>query len=173
MDRRTALGAGAIVIGAASLGYALFAKVSDEELIADLLNELARTVSFSEPIGNVVFHGSRLSERFQELMTERVDIRISEVQSALPNRALPNERGKLGLAAAHTLSRYGSLDVSLSINTLRIEGDSASCKATATLIALEQGAPRRDTRPVDFTLIKDDGSWRIQAARVRAPSDDS
>ena len=169
MNRRTALGAGAIVAGTASLGYALFAKTSDVELIAEVLNELARAVSFSEPIGNVIFHGSRLSEKFQELMTERVDISISEVHPALPNMALPNQPGKLGLAAAHALSRYGALDVSLSIDALRIDGDSASCEATATVVALEHSAPRRDTRPVDFTLTKDDGSWRIQAARVRAP----
>src|SRR5690606_2113175 len=103
-----ALGAGAIVIGTASLGYALFSQVSDEELIAEVLNELARSVSFSEPIGNVVFYGARLSERFEDLLTETVNIRISEV-----NASLPRERNKLALAAAQVLSRYGSLDASI------------------------------------------------------------
>lgn len=156
MDRRTALGAGAIVIGTASLGYALFSQVSDEELIAEVLNELARSVSFSEPIGNVVFYGARLSERFEDLLTETVNIRISEV-----NASLPRERNKLALAAAQVLSRYGSLDASISIDTLNITDGSAQCRSTATVIALEHGSPTRTRRAVDFTLSKENGSWRV------------
>jgi hypothetical protein len=167
MDRRAALGAGAVVIGAGSLGYALFASASDEELITELLDELARTLSFSAPIGNVVFHGARLSESFQELLTERVVIRASEMSAPLPT-----ERGKLGLAAAHVFSRYGSLDVSFSIDALQVEGNSARCNATATAMALEHGVLRRTTRPIQLTLRKEGSDWRIEAAQVQALQED-
>ena len=164
MDRRQLMGAGAVLLGTGAVGYALFAPVNDRELVAELLDELASTLSFSEPIGNVVFRGSHLSERFKELFVEQIQIRVSEVHGDIPSH-----RGKLGIAAAQALARYGSLDVSFGIDDMKIQGDSAEIQATATVMGTYGGEMKRDTRPVMFTAVKISGEWRIQTAFVSAP----
>lgn len=164
MDRRQLLGAGAALVGVVAVGYALFAPVNDEELIAEVLTELGLALSFSAPISNPLFFGSALSDKFENLFTEHVKISVSEVSGTLPD-----SRGKLGLVAAQALSRYGALNVSFSIDELKVSGDSARCLATASLRGNQGGEFRSDSRPVVFSFKKEDGDWRIQRARVRAP----
>lgn len=164
MDRRQLIGASAGLVGVAAIGYALFSPVSDEEMIAQVLDELGLALSFSAPISNLVFFGSALSEKFETIFTEQVQIRVSEVSARIPS-----SRGKLGLAAAQALTRYGSLNVSFSIDELRITGDSARCEATASVSGNQGGVMRSDSRPVIFRFSKDSGDWLIQRATVQAP----
>lgn len=163
MDRRQVLGASAAILGALSVGYALLAPASDEEMIAQVLVELGLALSFSAPISNPLLFGSALSDKFESIFTEQVSIRVSEVSTQLPR-----SRGKLGLAAAQALSRYGSLNVSLSIDELTIHGESAHCEATASLAGNRGGELRSDSRRVTFDFTKQSGDWLIQSALVRA-----
>lgn len=164
MDRRQILGAGVGLLGLGSISYALFAPVNDEELIAQVLDELEDALSFSEPVGNPIFFGTSLSEKFETIFTEQVQIRVSEVVGNIPS-----SRHRLGLAAARTLSRYSSLDVSLSIDSLSVAEDTAKCEATAKVTGNDQGRPRTDSRPVHFAFAKVDGDWLIRSAIVKAP----
>jgi hypothetical protein len=163
MQRRTLLAGGAAVLGVLSVGYALFAPVSDEELIVEVLDELAAALSFSEPIQNPIFFGSRLSERFQDVFAEQVNLRVAEVSARIPSH-----RGQLGLAAAQALSRYGSLDVSFGSTTVNVSGQSAQVTSEASVVGTFQGEMRRDSRSVDFDFVLTDGDWQIAGARVEA-----
>ena len=162
MERRTLLAGGALLVGTLTLGIALFSPQSDEEQIRETLDALAEAVSFSEPIGNPVFYGSHLSDQFKELMTDPVQVRVSEVQGSLPSN-----RGRLGLAAAQVLTRYGALHVGLGDLDINVNGDQASVKGTATVTALGGGRPKRDERPIRFELVKD-GDWVVSSVMVQA-----
>lgn len=164
MDRRQLLGAFAAVLGVAAVGYALFSPLSDEEMIAQILDDLGMALSFSAPIQNPIIFGSTLSDTFESIFAEQVDIRVSEVSGKLPKR-----RGKLGLAAAQVLSRYGSLNVSFSIDELTFSGTSAKCVATASVTGNQGGQLRSDSRPVILDFSKESGDWLIQRATVRTP----
>lgn len=161
MDRRAVIAASATAVGVFGIGYALFAPVSDEELIAEVLDRLADALSFSEPIANPMFYGSHLGETFNEIFSENVHIRVAEVAGQIPSH-----RGKLGLAAARVLQSYGSLDVSFGSTQIAISGDSATVNSEATVMGALGGEMRRDTRAVAFELARIDGDWRITSARV-------
>jgi hypothetical protein len=161
MDRRTAIAASATAVGVMGIGYALFAPVSDEELIAEVLDRLAGALSFSEPIANPLFFGSHLAETFNQILVDNVDIRVVEVSAQIPSH-----RGKLALAAARVLQRYGSLDASFGSIDISVNGDAASVNAEATLMGHVSGELRRDSRAVAFDFSRVDGDWRIASARV-------
>lgn len=161
MDRRSLVATGAISLGAAALGFAIFAPVNDEELIAQLLDDLGAALSFSEPIGNVMFFGSHLSEKFSEIFSEQVDIQVSEIQTTIPSH-----RGQLGIAAARALQAYGTLSISFAISNLEVTGERANAETVATLTATGGAGLRRDTRRVDFTFAKGSGDWRVLSAIV-------
>lgn len=163
MQRRTLLAGGAAALGLLSVGYALFAPVSDEELITEVLDELAAALSFSEPIQNPIFFGSHLSDKFQDIFTEQVNLSVAEVSGRIPSH-----RGQLGLATARALSMYGSLDVSFSSTTVTVSGQSAQVTSEATVAGTFQGELQRDSRSVDFDFVLTGGDWQIAGARVRA-----
>jgi hypothetical protein len=114
------------------------------------------------PIANPLLFGSALSEKFESIFTERVAIRVSEVSAQIPD-----DRKRLGFAAAQALSRYGSLNVTFSLNELSFASDSARCQATARVAGVEEGELRTDARPVVLEFAKQNGDWRIQSAIVR------
>ena len=155
----------AAILGALSVGYALLAPASDEEMIAEVLDDLGLALSFSAPISNPIFFGSGLSEKFENIFAEQVQILVSEVSFRVPD-----SRGKLGLAAAQALSRYGSLSVSFSVDTLTITDEVAHCEATAKVSGNQGGQLRTDSRPVVLEFSKGSGEWLIQSALVRAAS---
>jgi hypothetical protein len=161
MQRRTLLAGGAAALGLLSVGYALFAPVSDEELIIEVLDELALALSFSEPIQNPIFFGSHLSDRFQDIFAEQVDLEVAEVSGRIPSH-----RGQLGLAAAQALSMYGSLDVTFGSTSVTVSGTSAEVTSEASVVGTFQGEMRRDTRSVHFEFVLTDGDWKIKGARV-------
>jgi len=164
MDRRQLLGATVGLLGLGAIATALLAPASDEELIAQVLDDLALSLSFSEPIANPIFFGSNLSEKFEDILSEHVQISVSEVAGSIPSA-----RGKLGLIAARALSRYASLRITLSIDELTVQGDSAHCAATAEVTGNDGAGLRSDSRSVVFDLVKDGGDWLISSARVEAP----
>jgi hypothetical protein len=87
---------------------------------------------------------------------------VSEVSAQIPD-----DRKRLGFAAAQALSRYGSLNVTFSLNELSFASDSARCQATARVAGVEEGELRTDARPVVLEFAKQNGDWRIQSAIVR------
>ncbi len=163
VDRRRWIAALIGIVGASAISIALLYPESDEEQIERVLQRLASAVSFETPIDNPMFFGSRLSEQFQDLLAEDVRVRVSEVPFPLPSH-----RGQLGLAAAQGLSRYGSLQVSLSGINPKINGKTAEVKTVASVMTFSGAQLQSTERPVDFSLSKADGDWRVSSVKVSA-----
>lgn len=162
MDRRNVVLFGLLALGGASVAAALFWPQSDEERVAEVLHGTAAAVGFSEPIENPVFFGSALADRLEEYLTERVDVQVYEVHGS---RA-PNERGQLAIASAMALSRYGSLDVSLSNIAVQLLPDGARATAEARVLASVGGSPQTESRRVHFELVREDGTFKVKRVQV-------
>lgn len=167
VERRQALGFLGFGLGVLALGYAVFAPESDEERILAVLDELALSVSFSEPVANPLVWGLQLNKKFEELMTEQVDVRVSEVR-----RGIPSARSQLGPAAGLALQRYGALDVTFSGVAVLVQGDHATAEGTAQVTGVLGGERKSDDRPIRFDLFLVDGDWLVQSVHVRAPQDE-
>jgi len=164
MQRRSSLILGFILLGVLGMGMALFYPQSDEEKIAEQLHGLAQAIGFSEPIANPVFFGSALAEHLEPYMTESVQVMVPEVQ-----QHLPRERARLALAAALALSRYGSLDVSLSDLAIVLLPEGANVTAQARVTATSGSEPKMDRRPVHFALVRESGTFKVSSVRVEPP----
>jgi hypothetical protein len=167
VDRRQTLGVLGLGLGVLVIGYAVFAPENDEELILAVLDELALSVSFSEPLANPVIWGLQLNKKFEDLMTEQVDVSVSEVQ-----QGIPSSRSQLGPTAGLVLQRYGALDVTFSGVDVQITGDQASASGTAQVTGVLGGQPRSDNRPISFGLARVDGDWLVHSVKVEAPTED-
>ena len=139
MERRQALGVLGVGLGVLVLGYAIFAPENDEERILAVLDEVALSVSFSEPITNPVVWGLQLGKKFEDLMTEQIDVRVSEVR-----RGIPSSRSQLGPAAGIALQRYGALDITFSGLDVRVQDDRATAEGTAEVTGVVGGEKRSD-----------------------------
>src|SRR5690606_9319720 len=104
--------------------------------------------------------------KFESLMTEQVDVRVSEVR-----RGIPSSRAQLGPTAGMALVRYGALDVTFSGIDVRVQSDGASARGTAHVTGVVAGERRSDTRPIDFSLVRVNGDWLVHSVQVKAPSD--
>ncbi len=164
MERRNLLILGLASVGLLAVSLSLFLPKSEEEVVAEQLHGLAASVGFSEPIVSPVFFGSALADRLEPYVAERVEVQIDEVT---PNA--PNERGKLAIAAAMALSRYGSLDVSLSDLTIELHASGARARAVARVSATEGGRVKVDDRPVRFDLQNNSGHYRVTRVLVASP----
>lgn len=149
--------------GTLSLGYALFAPVSDEEQILAVLDALAGSISYAEPIANPVIWGLQLNEKLAELMSENIRVQIAEVSGNIPS-----QRAKLGPAAGMVLQLYGTLDVTISGADVTLDGDAASVSAIARVTGTLRGQLRSDDRPIYFGLIRESGDWLVHSVQVNA-----
>ncbi len=168
VERRQALGVLGSGLGVLVLGYAIFAPESDEERILAVLDELALSVSFSEPIANPMVWGLQLGKKFEDLMTEQIDVRVSEVRSGIPS-----SRSQLGPAAGIALQRYGALDITFSGFDVQVQDDRATAEGRAEVTGVIGGEKRSDARPIRFELIRLDGEWLVHSVHVRRPEADS
>lgn len=164
MERRTLLAALGLGAGTLTLGYALFAPASDEEQILAVLDALAGSISFAEPIANPVVWGLQLNGKLEELMSENVQVRIAEVRASIPS-----QRSKLGPAAGLVLQRYSSLDVTISGADITIQGETATVSATARVSGRVGGGFKSDNRELSFGLVRDQGDWRVHSVQAAAP----
>ena len=108
MERRDLLLSGLAATGLISIGLAIFLPKSDEERITEQLEGLTEAVGFSEPIENPMFWGAALADRIEPFTADRLQVRVAEVA-----QRPPTERGRLALAAATVLARFGSFRVTL------------------------------------------------------------
>ncbi|MBK7582851.1 MAG: hypothetical protein IPI67_21985 [Myxococcales bacterium] len=161
MSRR-ALAIGAAVLGALILLYALFAKKSDEELIREQLERLARVVHVSGPDENPIFRGKRMNDEFETLFVPNVRVDISELTSMRSGRP-----ELVGVATrAGTIFRSAEVDISPDSIDVLAGGTSAKVSGSATLVADRGSGAERDERRVSFGLTKTDKGWLIDTVVV-------
>lgn len=160
--RRYAIPA-AFVLGLLLVGYAVFFWSDDEDLIREKLEELATAVTVNKESNiNPGIRGVHLKSEFSEIFTPEVTVSIPEMQDS---GALAS--GQLAAFAAQVGGRFETATVSYGAIEIQLLGDRAHVDTTATLHAVEYGGnPRRDTRDLDFELIRTDDGWRIEQLAV-------
>lgn len=161
MQRRTLLAVGGLTLGALSLGIALLSAESEEEKMRRLLNELALAVNFDSPIENPLLYGTRLADRFEELLAEPVALDVPEAGG------FPASPRPLALAATPLLSRFGAFEVEFT--NVRVESlEPPRLRALVKSRIVVQGEPRRDERDVDVELEKSGRSYRAKSITVHS-----
>jgi hypothetical protein len=162
------LAAGGAIVGLAAVLYALFAAKSDEELIAERLDELELAVQVdSDTSTNPILRTGALGGKFQEIFTEDVTYSIPELTSG--------DRGRNGLAtlAARAGSYFDNLVIDFGARHIDLDGSGkgARVSTTATVTAVRRGGDvDRDERNVRFELEESGEGWRITSVSV-APKD--
>ena len=162
MKRLTALAV--LAAGVGLVGYALFSAPSDEEQIKQVLDDLARAVSYSEP-QNPLQRTAQLNGAFKDIFTQNVSVRIVELGADTTGRA------PLGQLGARASLGYQSLELGFSGVSLEAGEAAANVSATAELSGTGSNGPRTDERHTEFRFEKVDGDWRIARVRVSPPED--
>jgi len=153
-----------LAVGLGLLGWAIFARETDEEAIRRRLDALAAAVVIV-PDEAVVPRALRVRQGLQEGIERRARIDVPDVGVQL-------DRDELVAAAVQAGQRYRAGDVAWS--DVRVEvrtGTEAHVEATAKLTATGGGGePRSDERAVSLDLRKVEGTWLVTAIDV-APGD--
>ena len=165
MERRTLVAGLGILLGASLIGYAAFGGATEEEEIRELFDRLAASVGFDEPIANVIFHGSALADRWEDILDERVEVRLREV-----NASLPSERPRLAIASAQALTRYDSFHASMSNVDVEI-AEEPRVRGSVTVTATRGGAPESETRRFTAVVVRQSGDFLIRELVVEPAQD--
>jgi len=156
MDRRTL----ALILGALGLtivGYAWFARETDEEKILGVLAHLAAAVRVDEDAQNPIFRLAQVNKHFSEVFTEDVTFRIPEYTSA--------SRGRKSLAGltAQIGPYFQRLDVDFKNVTVDLDPDHTKARVASNAVA--DGSSRnglfKEERRVRAEMAKTDGDWQI------------
>jgi hypothetical protein len=157
-----------LLVGVALVGYALFARPSDDEQIRDQLDRLAAAVSFAEG-GSTPLRALHLRGEFAEIFTPQARAEVDEIGLR------ETGRDALVAAALQASSLARSLDVRfVSVRvTLAEDRGTARAIASAWVQAVRRGGdPDGGERAVGCHLVKTDGRvWQLTACRVFAPGD--
>ena len=158
-----------VLLGIGMIGYALFARATDEEQIREQLARLAAAISFTEA-GNPAARALHLRSAFSELFTPEAEVTIAELGI--------QQRGREELVAT-TLQASGlarRLEVELTSVQILVAEDrtAASAAATALVAAVRRGGePDVGEREVRFDLVRGpDRTWRVASSRVYGPGEE-
>lgn len=157
--------AAAAALGLGLVGYALFSRQTDEERIAEVLNEIEDAVGFDSP-PNALAHAANLRGRFADLVAP-------DVLVELPERSLvARGRDDLTRLAVTGTSRMQSFDLSFTLQDLSVDGDTANASAHVVSEVTLGNDPRLSSRSAELRFVKSDGDWLLSEARVLETSDE-
>jgi hypothetical protein len=157
---KRALAVAGIAVGSMLIGYALFARKSDAELIAERLDELERAIQVRDE--NLLFRRNRLNTAFDRILTK--DVRVS-----VPELAVTTS-GRAGVVSFATVAarEYGSLEVDIERRSTEVSGSSAAVVADV-MVTSESDQLRHEKREVSFDFVRGDSDgWQISSLRVEA-----
>jgi hypothetical protein len=167
MKRLLALGG--LVLGLLLVGYAVFARETDEEKIHKLLGRLERAVRVdSDTATNPLIRAGQLRKEFSDLFDENVSYRIPELTT--PSTG---SESLVALAVRSSVS-LTTLDVAFSRVDIQIipPGMSAVANTTAKVRAFRGSETYEESdRRVRFEFSKASGDWRVASVSVSSPQD--
>lgn len=163
-DRR-ALGALAVALGIALVGWAALApRATDEDAIAALLERVAKSARVDgEAAANPVVHAARLADEYKTIFAKDVSVRIPELAGTI------SDRRTLAQVATRAHSELRRLDVSFSAIDVRLHEtkDVADVALVADVEATwASGRTERDERKVALRLAKYEGAWLVATLSV-------
>ncbi len=158
-----------VLLGIGMIGYALFARATDEEQIQAQLARLAAAVSFAEA-GNPASRALHLRGEFSDIFTPEAEVTVAELGI--------RQRGRDDLVAttlqASSLARR--LEVGLTSVRIVVAEDRATATAAATALfaAVRRGGePDAGEREVRVYLVKgSDRTWRVASGRIYGPDEE-
>lgn len=154
-----------LALGLSFVGWALFARETDEEAIRRRLDALAAAVAI-EPEEGVVARALRVKEGVEESVAPEARVSIPEIGERL-------DREQLVGAAVQAGQRWRAGHVVLDGVQIAMRGDGAArVEATARLEGTSGGEPRSDAREVAIELARRDGAWIVTAIDVEPRSDE-
>lgn len=157
---------GGIVVGMGLVGYALFARDTDQELIRARLDQLTMAVRLDKG-EDALARGARVRRALDEVLTRNVVVRIADLPTPGQGRA-----GLFGLAM-QAGQRYQTAHVELSHTSIRLDTHktTASVQSDATLTATDSGGLHQQHRHASFRFTRGSDGWRISSIEVSAPPD--
>lgn len=152
------------VLGLSLVGYAVFARETDEEQITALLGRIEKAVRVDgDTATNPLFRAAQLRRDFSDVFDKNVRYRI-------PDLSTPSESAEslVALAARSSVS-LTTLDVAFSHVEIRLvpPGSNATADTVAKIRAFRGSEPFEEgERRVRFTLRKMNADWRITSFSV-------
>jgi hypothetical protein len=158
-----------LVLGISLVGYAVFARETDEEKIHGLLMRLEKAVSVDgNTAKNPLFRAGQLRRDFADLFDRNVSYDVPELST--PSAG---SESLVALAARSSMS-LTTLDVSFSNIDVQIvpPGTRATTSTIAKIQAFRGTDPyEQSERRVRFVLTKQNGDWRITSFTVSSSRD--
>lgn len=163
--KRWHLVVGGVAVVAVAIYFGFF-RVSEEDRVREVLEELARMVAVRDG-DTVLSRAARLRGGMRELVDD--DVRVSVVELGIDVRG----RGRLADDATRAGLAFQSATVALARTTVTIDpaGTLAKADATALVTASRGGERRVEERAVHF-LLRKDGGWRVTTIDVAGPRSD-
>jgi hypothetical protein len=156
-----------LALGLTLLGWALFARETDEEAIRRRLDTIAAAVAIA-PDERVVARALRVKEALSESVARDARIAVPELGERL-------DRDELVGAAAQAGQRWKTGSLAWDEVEVTLHGEHAArVTAIARLDGTAGGEPRSDARPVTIDLARRDGEWIVTSLAVepREPTED-
>lgn len=148
-----------LAVGLGLVGWALFARETDEEAIRRRLEVIAGAVAIL-PEEGVVPRALRVKEGLEESIAKDATIAVPELRERLDRETL------IG-AAVQAGQRWSSGRVSYRGLSIEKRGDGqAHVSATAVLDGTSGAEPRSDERSVSIDLRRVDGEWVVTRLEV-------
>ena len=162
---KRALALAGIVAGLFLIGYALFSRQSDEELIQAKLGLLAEAVQVSGEGQNVAVRALQLRGQFAEIFEKDVHAKIPELGSAR------QDRQALAALAARSTAYFTTLELTFRDVDIQLEAGGTGARVSAVAVVTGSprrgNGPRREERDVSFKFFKsDEHGWRIAALQT-------
>lgn len=157
--RRALLWVG-LAVGVALVAYAIFARKTDEEIIAEQLARLAAAVSIDSE-ENPLARGARLSGQFRDLFTPGATASVPELSAPVQGRR------ELVALATRAVASFRSLDVAFSGTSIEVGSAAANVTTTAKLNGVRtDGDFDRGERAVRLRWLRSEGDWKIDSVSV-------
>lgn len=153
-----------LAAGLGLIGWALFARETDEEAIRRRLEAIAVAVAIV-PQEGVVPRALRVKEGLEESITKDARIVVPELRESLDRETLVG-------AAVQAGQRWSTGRVSYRDVSIEKRGEGAAhVRATAVLDGTTGAEPRSDERAIAVDLRRIDGEWIVTGLEV-VPADE-
>lgn len=158
-----------LVLGLSLIGYAVFARETNEEKIRGVLTRVEKAVCVDgDTAKNPILRATGLRRDFSALFDKNVSYEIPELSS--PSQGVE----PLVILALQSTTSLTTLDVSFSGADVQIapSGTTATTNTIAKIRSFRGTEPYEDSeRRVHFALTKTGGDWRITSFTVSSSRD--
>lgn len=157
------LAVGGMALGVSLIGYAVFARETDEEKILGALGRIERTVRIdADTATNPLIRAGQLKRDYSEIFDKNVTYRIPDLSSGSTLESLVHLTVQSSMALT-------TLDVGFSKTDLQLANPptSAVVKTVAKVRAFHGTSPYEESqRDVRFEFTRSGGDWRITSFNV-------